>query len=67
MSIYKMTEDIYKRLKRMGLKLVCRRCGKPIRPGDVVVTRHSRTKSTKIGKHRIIYHKSCWDGMFYGR
>ena len=59
MKVYTMTASVYQRLKAKGYKLVCRRCGKPIKIGDLVVT-SGRQRSKRMKQ----YHYNCYEEMF---
>ena len=58
LTIYVMRYSLLRRMeKRLGEELRCRLCGKPIQPGDEVV-------SAPCGggrKNFYIYHKECFE------
>jgi len=56
--VHRLTPKGYRILKSRGADLKCRICGKPIKPGDYIVTKPSR-----YGWKR--YHRICYEAAHH--
>lgn len=58
MREYVLTHIVMSRFKRMGIVLLCKKCGKPLEVGDVVVS------NSKYKCKSLRYHKECYESLF---
>jgi len=56
-----LTENLKRRLEKRKVRLVCRKCGKPIVPGEKVVSCFNGNPGAKRLKH---YHLECYEKMW---
>ena len=56
--IYKLTSKGYRMLKSRGADLICRICGKPIKPGDRIVVKPSRYRWKR-------FHYACYQSLLH--
>jgi len=43
--------------------LTCSKCGEPLQPGDMVVSKRYRQSKKRKAKTKF-YHEECWENMF---
>jgi len=56
---YVLTPIIYRIFKSKGKVIVCRYCGKPIKPGEKVLAKRS-------GRKMRHYHPKCYEATLHG-
>ena len=54
---YTLRKDVYNRLLHLKGKLVCKKCGKELKMGELV-------KGHRNGGTSKLYHSKCYDSLF---
>ena len=58
MPVYVMTRRIMTRIEARNGEIRCKFCGKPIKVGEIVVSRNRNKGKTKL------YHLECYEKLF---
>lgn len=53
---FHLTKRVYKILLAKGVRLICYKCGEPLKVGDQIVSHRSYKRKR--------YHEACWKSLF---